>query len=91
MSMTLLLLGLFFETLTPVVLLLLVVVPEFPFSLSCHAALCLEHLLCLILSWLEALGSVESLNVGGGGRAGTVEFGDRVVTGRATHAWVWKV
>lgn len=65
---------------TSVVLLLLVIVAEFPFTLCRHPTLCLHHLLYFIGTILETLGSVEALGVGIGMNAGTVELADGVVT-----------
>lgn len=63
---------------TSVVLLLLVVIAEFPFTLCRHPTLCLHHLLYFIGTTLESLGRVEALDVGG--NAGTIELADGVVT-----------
>lgn len=65
---------------TSVVLLLLVIVAEFPLTLCRHPTLCLHHLLYFIGPVLETLGSVEALGVGIGVNAGTVELADGVVT-----------
>lgn len=54
---------------TSVVLLLLVVIAEFPFTLCRHPTLCLHHLLYFIGTVLESLRRVEALVVGGWGRA----------------------
>lgn len=55
------------KTLTPVVLLLLVVVSELPLPLCGHASLSLHHLLCLICTGLlESLVGVVTLEVSSG-------------------------
>lgn len=72
---------LFRRVLTPVVLLFLVVIPQFSFSLRSHSALRLHHLLgltltrlllLLLLLWLKALRSVEALKASGGTRSRAV-------------------
>lgn len=52
------------KSLTPVVLLLLVVVSKFAFPLCSHAAFGLHHLLRFVQSWLVPLAGVEILQIG---------------------------
>lgn len=65
---------------TSVVLLLLVIVAEFPLTLCRHPTLCLHHLFYFIGTTLETLGGVETGELGVGGNAGAVELADGVVT-----------
>jgi len=78
---------LFQRVLTPVILLFLVVVPQFSFSLCGHSALRLHHLLglaltrwlLLLLLWLKALRRVKALKSSSGTRSGAVMFMNRVM------------
>jgi hypothetical protein len=72
-----------------VVLLLLVVVAELPFTLCRHPTLRLHHLLYFIRTTLVTLRGVETLHIAGLVHARALEFADRVVSLRAaTHARV---
>lgn len=73
---------------TSVVLLLLMIVAEFPLTLCRHPTLCLHHLLYFIGTTLEPLGGVEALSVRAGVHARTVEFADGVMALR--HGGVGK-
>lgn len=77
---------------TSVVLLLLVVIAEFPFTLCRHPTLCLHHLLYFIGAVLESLRRVEALGVWGVG-ASAIKLADGVVTGGhgASNARICKV
>lgn len=92
------------ETLTPVVLLLLVIIAQLPLSLRCHPSLGLHHLLCLIgarrllscllrrllrcLARLESLVGVIALKPGSRAGAHAVVLANRVVSGGALVAVV---
>src|ERR1700744_5022745 len=76
--------------LTPVVLLLLMVVPQLPFPLRRHASFRLHHLVCLIRSWSEALVGIVALHVRSRVRAYAVVIADGVVPLRtAAHSGVF--
>lgn len=64
---------------TSVVLLLLMIVAEFPLTLCRHPTLCLHHLLYFIGTTLEPLRGVEARGVRARVHARPIEFADRVV------------
>lgn len=69
---------------TSVVLLLLVVVAEFPLTLCCHPTLRLHHLFHLVGTTLVPLGGIEPLSIARRGRSVAIEFANRMVSLRAT-------
>lgn len=65
---------------TSVVLLLLMIVAELPFTLSCHPTLRLHHLFYFIWASLVPLRGIEALRIAGGGHSGAFELAHRVVS-----------
>lgn len=72
------------------ILLLLMIVAQFPLTLSCHTALSLLHLIGVVLARRIALVLVVALYVRGRVRAAAVVLADGVVSLRraATHAGI---
>lgn len=64
---------------TSIVLLLLMIVAEFPLTLCRHPTLYLHHLIHFIWASLKPLRSIESLHIGVGVHPCAVEVADRVV------------
>ena len=78
-----------FYPLTSVVLLFLMIISKLTLALSRHASLRLLHLFGFIVTRLEALSSVEVLEVRCGWRPHWVKIADRVVAERyASHSRV---
>lgn len=74
---------------TSVVLLLLVIVAEFPLTLCCHPTFRLHHLFHLVGTTLVPLGGIEALGIARRGHTVAIELADRMVSLRATtHARV---
>jgi hypothetical protein len=74
---------------TSVVLLLLVIVAEFPLTLCCHPTLRLHHLFHLVGTTLIPLGGIEPLGISRRGHSVAIELADRMVSlGGTTHARV---
>lgn len=65
---------------TSVVLLLLVVVAELPFTLCRHPTLRLHHLFYFIRAILVPLRGIEALRISGGMHSGAFELADRMVS-----------
>ena len=64
---------------TPVILLLLVVVAQFPLTLRGHTALGLQHLFCFIRSWLVSLVCVKILKIRASMGADLIEVANGVM------------
>jgi hypothetical protein len=69
---------------TSVVLLLLVIVSEFPLTLCCHPTLRLHHLFHLVGTTLVPLGGIEPLGIARRGHSVAIKLADRMVSLRAT-------
>ena len=70
---------------TSVVLLLLVIVSEFPLTLCCHPTLRLHHLFHLVGTTLVPLGGIEPLGIARRGHSVAIKLADRMVSLRATR------